>query len=324
VARSTNDHTVGLVVDAGPQIGYGHAVRCLRLARALRGNVAVYPQSPECSAFFEREGYRDATGRRFPSLVVTDLREPHGISAKIRAQGSVHVSIHDLGLAQCTSDVAIDGSIVQLLPFSQNKHRALFLGPDYTIARPPVDRTAARDTVLVTLGGGASAQTASRIVQNLEPLGLRTICTGGFGTKDSAAFTNQAPDFSTTLTDSALEEAMSRCLFAISASGTALYDLLASGIPTIAVALDPLQLRTADAFQEVGAAVSAGLLDRLSPSALLTRCHELLGNQSLTSRMIAAGRRVVDGKGLERVVGILDQLRRDLWPMKHSGTFSIG
>lgn len=318
----TDDHTVGLVVDAGPHVGYGHAVRCLRLARALRGNVAVFPQSPECAAFFEREGLKDAGGSRFPPMVVTDLREPHGISAKIRAQGSLHVSIHDLGLAQCSSDVAIDGSIVQLLPFSDSKHRAVFLGPDYTIARPPVDRTAARDTVLVTLGGGASAQTASRIVQDLEPLGLRTVCTGGFGMSATVGAT-QGPNFST-LTESALEEAMSRCLFAISASGTALYDLLASGIPTIAVALDPLQLRTADAFQEVGAALSAGLLDRLSPSALRARCHELLGNQSLTSRMIAAGRRVVDGKGLERVVGILDQLRRDLWPMKHPGTFSIG
>ena len=312
--RSTDDGTLGLVVDAGPQLGYGHAVRCLRLARALKGTseLAIFPQSSECKTFFEKEGFTDLRepGSPFPPLVVTDLREAHGIFARIRAQGSLHVSIHDLGLAQCSSDVAIDGSIVQLFPFSACKHRAVFLGPDYTIARPPVVRTGARDTVLVTLGGGASAQATSRIASDLAPLGLRTVSVGGFGS-------------SSTLPEPALEDAMSRCLFAVSASGTALYDLLASGIPTIAVALDPLQLRTADAFQEIGAALSAGLINRLSPAGLLARCNELLGNHSLMSRMVAAGRRVVDGKGLDRVVGILDQLRRDLWSMKQARTFSI-
>jgi len=42
-----------------------------------------------------------------------------------------------------------------------------------------------------------------------------------------------------------------------------------SGVPTIAVAFDTFQLRTADACQELGAVLSAGLFQRLSPSALL-------------------------------------------------------
>jgi spore coat polysaccharide biosynthesis predicted glycosyltransferase SpsG len=304
---------VGLVVDAGPRLGYGHAVRCLRLARSLQSGVEIFALSDDCRAFFEVNGFkgqiRKAQTDAFPGLVITDLRESHGITAAICSQDAVHISIHDLGLAQCRSSVAIDGSVVQLFPFIEDKKRALFLGPSYMITRPPVTRSTTRDTVLVTLGGGASATASKDIAAELEPLGLRAVATGGFG---SGAM----------LTDAELEDAMSRSLFAISASGTALYDLLASGIPTIAVALDRLQLRTADAFHELGAVLSVGLLERLSHVDLMARCHELIGNYPLTSRMVTIGRKAVDGKGLSRVVGIVEHLRREVWSMKQTKTFT--
>jgi len=269
--------------------------------------------SDDCRAFFDRNGFkghlRNTQNDAFPNLVITDLRESHGITATIRSQGAVHISIHDLGLAQCRSSVAIDGSVVQLFPFPEDKKRALFLGPSYMITRPSVARSKTRDTVLVTLGGGDSAQAAKDIAEELKPLGFRIVATGGFG---SGAMTS----------DAELEDAMSRCLFALSASGTALYDLLASGIPTIAVAIDRLQLRTADAFHELGAVLSAGLLERMSHVDLMARCHELIGNYPLTSRMAALGKKAVDGKGLLRVVGIVEHLRREVWSMKQTKTFT--
>jgi spore coat polysaccharide biosynthesis predicted glycosyltransferase SpsG len=307
------ESAVGIIVDAGPRMGYGHAVRCLRLARALRSGVEIFALSDDCAAFFEGNGFKGRIRKAgidpFPGLVITDLRECHGITAVIRSQGAVHVSIHDLGLAQCRSSVAIDGSVVQLFPFMEDKKRALFLGPSYMVTRPSVTRSSTRDTVLVTLGGGASAEATKDIAEELKPLGLRTVATGGFG---SGAMTS----------DAELEDAMSRCLFAISASGIALYDLLASGIPTIAVALDRLQLRTADAFHELGAVLSTGLLERMSHVDLMARCHELIGNYPLTSRMVAIGKKAVDGRGLSRVVGIVEHLRREVWSMKQAKTFT--
>ena len=311
--ETATQSAVGLVVDADPRMGYGHAVRCLRLARSLQAGVEIFALSDDCRAFFALNGFkgqlRNPQTDAFPHLVITDLRESHGFTAAIRSQGAVHISIHDLGLAQCRSSVAIDGSVVQLFPFQEDKKRALFLGPSYMITRAPVARSNTRDTVLVTLGGGASAQAARDLAEGLKSLGLRTVATGGFG---SGAMTSEAE----------LEDAMSRCLFAISASGTALYDLLASGIPTIAVALDRLQLRTADAFHELGAVLSAGLLERMSHADLLARCHELVGNYPLTSRMVAIGKKAVDGRGLSRVAGIVEHLRREVWSMKQMKTFT--
>lgn len=298
----------GIVVDAGPTIGYGHAVRCLRLARALikRHRVGFYPLSEACKDFIESAGFPTTSGSTFPPLVITDLREVHGITAVIHRQGAKHISIHDLGLAQCYSDVAIDGSITRLFPYSAGKNRSLFLGPQYMITREPVAREKPMDTVLVTFGGGSTANFAQKITEELWRLGLTPVTTRGF-------------IGSTPMSDEELARTMSTCRFAISGSGVSLYELLASGVPTIAIAFDRLQLRTADAFHEHGAVLSAGLMDRLAPATLVRYCVEMLENRQLTERLTQAGRALVDGKGLSRVVEIV---RRQIWLTSQIRTFT--
>jgi UDP-2,4-diacetamido-2,4,6-trideoxy-beta-L-altropyranose hydrolase len=310
---------VGLAVNAGPSLGYGHAVRCQRIARELPGEVAIYPLSEVCRRYFESTGFEtaiwDSKSEVLPPLMLTDLRESHPVTDAIRNQGSMHVSIHDMGLAQCHSDVAIDGSVAQVVPYSTRPDQMLFLGPRYMITRPVVRAAAVdiEDTVLVTVGGGASAEFARRIADQLQPLGLRVVTTAGLGSNLRTPPTPFAE----------IERAMARCRFAISAAGTTLYDLLASGVPTIAVAVDRLQLRTADEFQELGATASAGLLDRLSSGELLDRCRDLLGNDDLLSRMVSTGRSLVDGKGLSRVVDIVRNPGRDIWNLNQTQTSTV-
>ncbi len=307
---SNNEKRVGIVVDAGPAIGYGHAVRCLRLAKALEPIAAVsfYAMSAPCHQFLSSNStfdIRSANLDSLPPLVITDLREPHGISARIHRQGSRHLSIHDLGLAQCQSDVAIDGSVMRLFPYLKDSGRELFVGPQYMITRMPVERRELRDTVLITLGGGVTAEFIDHIVDSISVLGLSVVTTRGFSSGSP-------------LDETELESAIATCRFAISSAGTSIYDLLASGVPTIAVAFDTLQLRTADAFQEMGAVLSAGLFHRLSPGALLGCCKEVLSNQPLIHRLSHAGRLLVDGKGLSRVAEIA---RRQLWLTNQTKTY---
>jgi spore coat polysaccharide biosynthesis predicted glycosyltransferase SpsG len=313
---SDRESQIGFVVDAGPKLGYGHAVRCLRLANALKDDVPVtfYPLSEACSEFLLAENshgkftIREPKFERssLPSLVITDLREAHGITAAIHRNGSRHISIHDLGLAQCRSDVVIGGSIATLFPYAPDNDRTLYLGPKYMITRGTVSRGRPSDTVLVTFGGGATADFAQRVAEEVWKAGLTPITTRGF--------IGSSP-----MTDEELARSMATCRFAISGSGVTLYDLLASGVPTIAVAFDRIQLRTADAFQERGAVLSAGLLERLSPSALVDCCLQMLENRSLIQRLSEVGQMLVDGKGLSRVVEIV---RRQLWLTSQVKTFS--
>lgn len=299
---------IGIVVDAGPQLGYGHAVRCLRLAKSLvrRNPVVFHPLSDSCREFIESSGYAVANGSAFPPVVLTDLREAHGIIAAIHKQGAKHISIHDLGLAQCHSDIAIDGSITRLFPYPANKNRTLFLGPQYMITRDSVKREKPGDSVLVTFGGGSTAAFAQKISEDLLRVGLNPISTRGFIGSDP-------------MTEQEFARAMSTCRFAISGSGVTLYDLLASGVPTIAVAFDRLQLRTAAAFHEHGAVLNAGLMHQLTPNVLMRHCLEMIENRSFVQRLTQAGQALVDGKGLSRVVEIV---RRQIWLTSQVRTFT--
>ena len=314
--KEADKFRIGLAVNAGPSLGFGHAVRCLRIARAFKGEAAIYPISEVCRRFFESFGLesdtRDWKSGKLPPVMITDLREAHPVTREIHNQGSTHVSIHDMGLAQCASQVAIDGSVAHVVPYASHPDQATFLGPRYMITRPVARVGAAHisNTVLVTVGGGASADFASRIAVQLQPLGIRVITTNGFGSNPR----------NTPTPDSEIEHAMATCRFAISAAGTTLYDLLASGVPTIAVAVDRMQLRTAEEFQQSGATVSAGLLDRLSSGELLDRCRELLGNESMVLKMVSIGRDLVDGKGLSRVVDIVGNPGKEIWKLHQTQT----
>lgn len=312
---STNEALqIGIIVDAGPTVGYGHAVRCVRLARALESDaqVSFYPMSEACAAFLRYASplteIHDPQSEisSFPPLVITDLRQAHGMTAAIRRGGSRHISIHDLGLAQCRSNVAIDGSVTTLFPYAADKERALYAGPQYMITRDPIVREKANDTVLVTFGGGSTAAAANKISDQLWSIGLTPVMTRGFVGSDPT-------------TDQDFADAMATCRFAISGSGVTLYDLLASGVPTIAVAFDRLQLRTADAFHERGGVLSAGLMERFSASALLRCCAEMIENRTLVQRLSETGKMLVDGKGLSRVVEIV---RRQLWLTTQEKTFT--
>src|SRR2546430_15359667 len=97
-----------------------------------------------------------------PPVVITDLRETHGITAAIHRNGSRHISIHDLGLAQCRSDVVIDSSVTTVFPYAPDKNRTLVLGPQHVVPREPVTRGQLTDTVLLTFGGGSTSNFAMK------------------------------------------------------------------------------------------------------------------------------------------------------------------
>ncbi len=300
---------MGFVVDAGPELGYGHAVRCLRIARRLAREVGVvfYPLSEDCRRFVSSHGGEVRSQEPFPELVITDLRQQDGITAEIRRQGCRHVSIHDLGLAQCHSDVLIDGSITTLFPYSDDRHRKMFVGPRYMITEPrSPQRRVAPNVALISLGGGATHDLADSVAHALRGAGLDVYATTGFGPGRPAS-RNSGIHWIRDEAD--IRDVVGRCALAISGAGVSLYEMLASGVPTIALSFDWLQLRTAEAFEERGATRSAGLISKLSPVELAESARDLLGNSALMSRLAQAGRKLVDGKGLLRVTEIL---RREL------------
>ena len=307
--ENTVNPGVGFVVDADPSLGYGHAVRCLRIASRLRREVGVvfYPLSETCRSFVRSNGFETRSDEPFPPLVITDLRQPNGITADIKSGGATHVSIHDLGLAQCYSDVVIDGSITNLFPYTPDDRRKMFVGPEYMVISPsPRKRTTSENVVLITLGGGVDAVVTRALAEGFAGLGVEVYATKGFEKDPEASRVGDPLQHIRWIqSESEINNVVSRCALAVSGAGVSLYEMMAAGVPTVAVSADCLQLRTAEAFERSGAAVSAGLIDKLKPAELAERALELIQNPSLRRRLAALGQKLVDGKGLFRVTEII-------------------
>ena len=304
---------MGFVVDAGPNVGYGHVVRCLRIADALKPDVAVafYPLSESCERFLSDRGLETRSDSEFPGLVVIDLSRDHAVTEVIEHQSCRHISVRDMGLAQCDSDVVIDPSIMNLVPYGVRAERKMFVGPDYTVVTPwRPERRAEDNVVFVTLGGGVDRDYLGRLVEALANAGFQVDATEGFG-RDSTTEPERRWQGRVRWirNDDQIQRAVSRCLFAISNAGVSLYEMLAAGVPTIALSFDELQLQTAVSFRNHSAVESAGVMSELRPEEVVERANELHQDRPLMHRLAEAGRKLVDGKGLFRVTEIM---RREL------------
>ena len=318
MVRSTNNKVadIGFVVDAGPEVGYGHVVRCLRIAEGLAGDAKIdfYPLSEPCARFLSDRDFpvRFDDTSRFPALVVSDLYRIHPVTDRVGAEGCHHISIRDLGLAQCDSDIVIDGSITQVVPYGADPGRKMFVGPDYTVVDPwQQQRNGTSDEVFVTLGGGVECEYLNAVVNRLTDHGFQVCATEGFDTALQDSSNPRNPLVRWIRNRDEIHQAVSRCLFAITNAGISLYEMLAAGVPMIALSVDELQLKTAAAFEERGAVENAGVMSALHPNEVVERAREMRETPSLMNRLAEAGRRLVDGQGLFRVREIV---RRELCP----------
>ena len=94
----------------------------------------------------------------------------------------------------------------------------------------------------------------------------------------------------------------------ISAGGFTLYELAFLGVPTAALSLVAHQERTVGAFERRGIVVNLGPARRLRRNLAIDSLVDLIQDPSRRRRMSAHGRRLVDGRGSERIAELLYRL----------------
>ena len=91
----------------------------------------------------------------------------------------------------------------------------------------------------------------------------------------------------------------------VNAGGFTLYELAATGTPSVVLCRTPHQFRTAKHFEHLGTCQCLGLADHVTEAQITTAVTTLLRAPARLLAMRLAGPKIVDGKGLERVVDIL-------------------
>lgn len=305
---------VGFVFDAGPEVGYGHAMRSVRLAAALGPAVEAvfFPLSDACGRFLAERRLRVATDDAFPPVMISDMSDTHPLIDALASAGCRHIGIRDLGLGQGEADVIIDGAITRAHPYPSKPDLRTFLGPRYMVVDPrTIVRRPREREVLITLGGGSSSDYARALGAALTAAGFTVSATRGFESAGARPNSPSESDIRWISSEEEIAAATARSRLAITTAGVTLYELLGAGVPAIALSVDEYQLRTARAFDDRNAVTSAGLMAETGPDEVVERAKRVHDDPALMARLVEQARRLVDGKGLFRVTEIV---RSELCP----------
>lgn len=303
---------------AGPRTGYGHVVRCVRLARAMKVPVAISVRGGvEARSVARRLGARtvsatsrDVTPVAWDALVVDDCsaRAAAPWIAAARSRGVLSLSIHDLGLGAQGADIVVDGTVGA--PHRRWRGGRWLLGPRFAVLALPnaQPRTPAPPfQVLLGLGGGRRAAQAVSIATMLrDALPDASIAVAlGFSAPSRHARAKLAASGVATVETDAFGAALATADLAILGGGVSLYEACALGVPAIGVAIVRAQRRTIRAFAREGLAFDGGALtrsrDRAAARRIARMARSLAANPRLrqaTSRRAAS---TIDGLGATRV-----------------------
>lgn len=324
MSRGETGATVLFRVCAGPRTGFGHLVRALALAEALgveprislRAGQRVRAAARRLGAVVVRDGApREVLARQAPSVLLIDDRVAGETAAwrrAARAAGIRIVSVHDLGIGLGDADLVIDGSIRQLTPVPGPAR----LGPAYAILRPAMRRLRRQSPrltprrILVALGGGPRAALAARLARQIAArhpalvVGVAGGFLGGARGCRIEGVEGVAPP--------AFDAALASADLIVTAGGVTLFEACSLGVPAVAVAVVPSQRPTVADVAARGAAIDAGLLSgRPAPAAcarVVEAVSELLADPAGRLRLARNGRRLVDGRGAERVAAEIRRL----------------
>ena len=258
-----------------------------------------------------------------PALLVVDHPNPRAGGPWIREArrlGIPTASIHDLGIAPCESDCSIDGSVA---PGPMD-----LAGLEYAIVDPRVRRVR-RDgrrlgppIVLVAFGGGHQrrlARAVARAVVARRPdVAVRIAC--GFG---SAKRAPAGAGITLVARKASLADEYRGATVAVLAGGVSLYEACVVGVPAIGVSIVPAQRPAVAGLAHRGALIDgaaassghsvAGTADRIARLVC-----ELLDAPARQRSLARTARRLIDGRGIERVAAALRRLSRPVAPRGES------
>ncbi|HEX7085428.1 MAG TPA: glycosyltransferase [Vicinamibacterales bacterium] len=299
-------------VACGPGRGFGHIVRAARLGNALDARVWISVLGGPLPGLSRRRvrvvhggpSLVDALG---PDLVVLDTPVASDAARWLgaaRRRGVPVASVHDAGIAPVASDLAIDGSLAARRPIAGA--RRTLLGPRFMIVDPAIARTRrvrCRERVVIALGGGPRVGLARSIATALRAAcpAVQVQIAAGF----AASSDRTAAGVELLGPRRSLAPTLARADVAVVAGGVTLYEAAALGVPVVAVPVVAGQRAAVAAFERAGAAIAAS---PRSPRGIARAAAALLGDPSTAERLGRSGRRLVDGRGAERVASALMRL----------------
>jgi UDP-2,4-diacetamido-2,4,6-trideoxy-beta-L-altropyranose hydrolase len=331
--------SVVFVTHAGPAIGLGHERRCLALASAWAAERAeirfvIAPDDASAARLGrasgslvrlgaagvavtalawdrEPERARETLTRLAPDVLVVDsYAASTDFLASLRETCGRLVAIDDVADRKLPVHVVVNGGVAaESLPYERASATRFLLGARYALIDPrfasarPARSRGRVDRVLVSLGGGRpgpALRAALAAVETSVTDAEVDVVVGPFAGTDMPGgmrrnrlvLHRDPPD---------MRRLMQGADLAIAGAGVTLYELAATGTPTVVVQMAHNQAANATAFGNAGAAALAG--DAVSPrlpEMLADAVGRLVESPALRSGLAGRARDLIDGAGAIR------------------------
>lgn len=325
--------------DGGPSLGMGHLKKQRILTQALKLRykaadfIFLIKEQAEGQAWLEKQGVKVVKIPGMPRaqepawivkntknagvgkavLILDILDVDSGYVRAFKKAGIPVVSFENRGSSQKIADATVNA----IVEGPQNKiiNGRVFKGANYRIFHPDYSKVKKSKRAVpdvnvrfcVTMGGGDMklSRLIARELRNFFPSSKVTVVEGP-GNSGNGSFREKG--MTVLKPQESLAKLFQSCNFAVTAGGGTLYETALSGLPAAAFALKKHQVRNIKFFAVKKSVLFAGMLNRLNVKAAMPRIKKILQDKNTYSSVSKAGRKIADGKGLERIVKIIQNI----------------
>jgi spore coat polysaccharide biosynthesis predicted glycosyltransferase SpsG len=334
-------------VDAAPRVGWEHLARCLTFAAALQrrrrpayflsqlepgslglavkraGNEWLSAAGPAGSAEDLEETVREVRRLRPAAVVVDSPDVSEGYLRTLTCTGAVVVSLDSLAGISFPSKLVINpllGPARDSYEFTRGTQ--LLLGPRYALVRPEIRRvrpTRAQEPAqpfraLVALGDDDPHNQAGELAKgllNCPRVGRVDVVVRPYHRhlEGLQALAAACPERLEVVSEPGeVPVRIARCHFAVTAGNAWSLELACVGVPQLVVVQAETHWPTAQRLEEEGAATCLGWHANVSAQTLRQAVNDLLGDPVERQAMARCGRKLIDGRGPDRLVTALEVL----------------
>ena len=336
-----NSNKIAIRCLTAPQTGYGNFRRCLYLAETLRKkNIEIYfiiDYNTSILSILRKKKFpftynstrNNKTDSQFVSSflsknnisnIIIDMRDKgEKLSKFLSKENHKQFFFDDAWSKKVYADILFNGTNVSDYHnyVKVNKSAKLFLNTKYWIVptefskfrKKLVDIKQKRKyTVIISMGGSDPNNITSNVIESIKNItSLKIIViVGPFFSHLSKLrkITKSHNNIKLIKPTEKLWKEFSRVDIAISNGGNTLFELATMSVPTLTIPGFKHEIKYAEAFMSDNFSINLGFCQS-NKKIIHSSLNDLLSDLSLRKKMCVHGKKIVDGKGLSRVVKII-------------------
>lgn len=334
-------------VDASNDIGIGHLMRCLALSEELirkkhtcffiskvdnneliniikKNNINFHKITSNLSLQADLTNLLKISNENDIDWVITDHYGINSQYIKVIKKNNLRVlSIDDTAQIHYYSDIIVNQNIgAEKFVFSSEKYTKFLLGTKYVILRDELLKrnkklkTKKVQKILVMFGGADPNNFTLKVLKMLESLNenVQFIVVTGPAYKFDNYILSYIDKCNIDITYLRSQKKMLDIYLqsdiAISAGGTSCYELAYFGIPTLIITIADNQLKVAQEMDNKNISIYLGEKNKIKSEQLLNNIKLLLNNYSLRINMSKNAKKLIDGKGKNKIVNFIEKMRK--------------